>query len=326
MRTGSPDQETTLIPPSVGDYNIIDLIASGGMGDVFLARDKTGSEVALKCFRQSSGVLPDQLDERFERERILSAQIAHPNIVTLLDHGEEDGRQFLVMEYVVGSNLRQIIDDGGELGLDAVDEIIQSIGAAVGYLHQKGIVHRDLKPDNILIDADDTVKVTDFGIAAKIEDMGSMTTTGQVFGSADYIAPEQRHELPVDERADQYSLAVIAYELLTGEKPLGIFKPPSALNQQLDARVDRVIMRGLQKDRDDRFDTVEQFCEDLGNAIRCVRPPGIRFSTAAVLMTSAIGICLVVTIVIRAQSNPDASVAARLTDQSITPVPMNAID
>jgi formylglycine-generating enzyme required for sulfatase activity len=141
-------------------------------------------------------------------------------------------------------------------------------------LHRNGILHRDFKPENILIGPDFTPKVTDFGIAVDYASAGSLTKTDQWLGTIGYVAPEQQYRLKVDERADQYSMAAVIYEVLTGQKPLGVFKSPSQLNKLLDFRIDEVLMRALQEDRDDRLATIQDFGTALDAAL--APPPIVR--------------------------------------------------
>ena len=258
------------LPPSkkIGGYEIIEHVASGGMGDVYTARDTDGQVVALKCFRQSRWFESEDQHRRFQRERQLSASLSHPNIVKLFNHGEADGHQFIAMEYVEGGNLRDVINKANGAVVANAAEVVCSIAEALTYLHQNGIVHRDLKAENVLLGETGCIKVTDFGLASRVDDIGSLTISGQVLGSMDYLAPEQRHQLPVDERGDQYSLAVLSYELLTGEKPQGVFKTPSEINRNLNEVVDSVVMKGLRKDPDERFQTADEYAAAFKHATR----------------------------------------------------------
>lgn len=285
-----------------GGFEIINHLASGGMGDVYLARDGAGQDVALKCFRQSRWFESEDQLRRFERERRLSATLSHPNIVKLFAHGEVDGLQFIAMEYVEGGNLRDVINEANGTVVASAADVVCSIADALAYLHEHGIVHRDLKAENVLIDATGCIKVTDFGLASHVDDIGSLTVSGQVLGSMDYLAPEQRHQLPIDGRADQYSLAVITYELLTGEKPQGVFRPPSEIKAGIAREVDSVVMKGLQKDPDDRFHTVREYSKALNEAIISSRRPvsAQRFW----LSVSVVIVAVMISIAVAAFTNP----------------------
>lgn len=262
-------------------FHVIRSLGAGGMGTVWLARQNSlGRNVAVKqirndapadagsehdgsasntsSFADDDSVPTAHRDERFQQEAELLASVNHPGIVTVHDRVVEDGRQFLVMEYVDGRNLRHFMQEDS-LSLSRAAEILHDVSAAVSHLHELGILHRDLKPENVLIDHDGRVKVTDFGIATRIESAGSLTQTGAFVGTVDYMSPEQRHGLPMTPASDQYSLAVIAYELLTGQKPLGVFEPPSVVRPEIPAQVDGVIMRGLQKHAEYRFESLSEF-------------------------------------------------------------------
>ncbi len=254
-------------PTSIGPYEIVSHLGTGGMADVYLGCDTSGHRVALKCLRPAACADLPGLQQRFRRERELLSQTSHQNIVATVDCVIEDDRQVLVMEYVEGTNLRALLECNAQVSPKRTAEIVAEICSAVSFLHERGIVHRDLKPENVLVDDEGRIKVADFGIASLIEEIGALTMSGQVLGSADYLAPEQRHRLPVDERVDQYSIAVMAYELLTGVKPLGLFKPPSAMRAGLDPRIDQVVLRGLQRDPADRFECVKDFADSFQTAV-----------------------------------------------------------
>jgi formylglycine-generating enzyme required for sulfatase activity/predicted Ser/Thr protein kinase len=273
---------------TIGGYRLVAHLASGGMGDVFTALDSEGKRVAVKCYRNVRGLQAGDQEVRFRRERQISASLSHPNIVKILDQGEDDGVQFLAMEYVDGDNLRHLIERSAPLDAQSTLEIVTSIVKAVTWLHDRGIVHRDLKPENVLLDRDGNVKVSDFGLASSLEEIGTLTVSGQILGSADYLAPEQRHRLPTDGRVDQYSLAVISYEMLTGQKPLGIFKAPSQLVRSLGKSIDRVVMCGLQKDPDDRFATMNDFASAFRSAIKNPTQRRIGWLAGAIALSAVI--------------------------------------
>jgi tetratricopeptide (TPR) repeat protein len=239
------------------------------MGEVFLAR-QCGSQhlVAIKLAVPHPRSSDREQALRHEREVRLVKDLSHPNLVSVLEHGSAGGRHYFVMEYVAGGNLRQLLQPGQPLEPRQALNMLGEIVRALMYLAERGIVHRDLKPENVLVDADGHVKVSDFGLSTPVAEVGLVTASAQWLGTVDYMAPEQRARLPLDARADQFSLAVIAYEMLTGRRPLGNFKHPSQLNPRLGPAVDRVLGRALQEDADDRYPSVRAFDEALGQALQ----------------------------------------------------------
>src|SRR6187551_486870 len=189
------------------------------MSNVFRAHDRLLERtVALKILHEQYTRYEDYV-ERFRREARAVAQLAHPNIVTVIDRGEDEGRQFIVFEYIDGKTLKQIVDAEGPLPIDEVLALGIEIGSGLAFAHERGIVHRDVKPQNVLLNGDGRAKVTDFGIARSLDVQHGMTQTGTVLGTSDYIAPEQAQGQRVDEHSDVYSLGVVLYELLTSEVP-----------------------------------------------------------------------------------------------------------
>jgi len=253
-------------PPSVAEIaahfpelEVLELIGVGGMGAVYKARQpKLDRLVVLKIL--SSDLAGDPtFAERFDREARVLARLSHPNIVTVFDTGMAGPFAYLMMEYVDGVNLRQAMKAGRFTPVDALS-LVQDVCGALKFAHEKGILHRDIKPENILIDSRGQVKIADFGIAKLVgendHEQLTLTQRGFVLGSPHYMAPEQ-FESPgdVDQRADIYSLGVVLYELLTGELPLGRFAPPSK-KSAVDARIDEIVMRTLERERELRFQTV----------------------------------------------------------------------
>jgi tRNA A-37 threonylcarbamoyl transferase component Bud32 len=241
------------------ELEVMELIGAGGMGAVYKARQpKLDRLVALKIL--SSDLARDPaFAERFDREARLLARLSHPNIVTVFDSGVAGPFAYLMMEFVDGVNLRQAMKAGRFTPPEAL-ALVLDICAALKFAHEQGILHRDIKPENILIDSRGQVKIADFGIAKLTGEAGkdvlTLTQRGFVLGSPHYMAPEQ-FESPgdVDERADIYSLGVVLYELLTGELPLGRFAPPSK-KSAVDARIDEIVMRTLEREPELRFQTV----------------------------------------------------------------------
>lgn len=263
---GPPSIE--VVRSSFPQLDILECIGQGGMGVVYKARQpKLERLVALKLLPQRLAA-DAAFRERFTREGRVLARLNHPNIVTVYDFGEAGGFFYLLMEYVDGANLRQAMRAGRFTPAQAL-AIVPKICEALQYAHGEGILHRDIKPENILLDTKGRLKIADFGIAKLMGERpsgGTLTATGAAVGTPQYMAPEQlEHPQDVDHRADIYSLGVVFYEMLTGELPLGRFAPPSA-KTPVDARVDDVVFRTLEKEREKRFqsaDAVKTEIEDI---------------------------------------------------------------
>ena len=258
-----------------GRYELEELVGSGGMSNVFRAHDRLLERtVALKILHEQYTRDEDYV-ERFRREARAVAQLTHPNIVTVIDRGEQDGRQFIVFEYVDGQNLKDLSARGPLDPREAIRLALQ-VAHALSFAHDRGLVHRDVKPQNVLLNDDGQAKVTDFGIARSL-DVHGVTQTGTVLGTSDYIAPEQARGQKVDPKTDIYSLGAVLYELLTGEVPFSgdnfvavamrhVSEPaPSVLPHRPDCplRLDRAIQRAMAKDPADRFASMGEFCAEL---------------------------------------------------------------
>ena len=243
------------------ELEVLDIVGQGGMGFVYKARQKNlGRIVALKLL--STSLMDDpQFAERFSREARAMAMMNHPNIIAIYDFGNRGSYYYLVMEFVDGLNLRQLIQTTRLEPQEAM-QLVPQLCDALQYAHDRGIVHRDIKPENVLLSQDGRVKIADFGLAKLTGSTNAnftLTQTQQVMGTLNYMAPEQR-EKPneVDHRADIYSLGVVIYELLTGELPLGRFAPPSQ-KVRVDVRLDEVVMRALEKEPELRFQQASEF-------------------------------------------------------------------
>ena len=209
------EQETPLIN---GRYRLLEKLGEGGMAVVWKAQDTAlGRVVALKVLRPQYASDPEFV-ARFRREAQAAANLAHPNIVNVYDIGEADGQPFIVMEYVDGRNLKEVIREEGPLPVTRALDLALQTAVAVAHAHRAGIVHRDLKPQNILVTREDQVKVTDFGIARALG-TASATETGVVLGTAHYLAPEQALGEPATPASDVYALGVVLYEMLAGHPP-----------------------------------------------------------------------------------------------------------
>ena len=257
-------------------YRLEDTVASGGMGQVFAATDeRLRRRVAVKLLRESL-VDDPRFVERFRREARAVAALNHPNIASVFDYGEEEGRHFIVMEYVDGRDLEEVIGFSGSLEPGRSALVAAQSCDALDHAHGSGIVHRDVKPANIILGEDDRVKVTDFGIARAMGD-STLTATGSVLGTAHYLAPEQASGADVGPAADQYAMGVVLFEMLTGEvpfggtSPIGIamrhvadeVPPPSRLNSDVPARLDEVVAIATAKDPDRRYASASQMADAL---------------------------------------------------------------
>ncbi len=243
-----------LTPEELGEkfpgYEILQCLGRGGMGVVYKARQKSLNRiVAIKILAPERGG-ETRFAERFAREAELLARLNHPHIVTIHDFGETGGLFYLVMEFVDGVNLRDLLRDG-KLEPGQALAIVPPICDALQYAHDKGIVHRDIKPENLLLDRDGRIKIADFGIASL------MGAAGEIAGTPPYMAPEQNGR-SADHRADIYALGVVLYEMLTGERPEKELIAPSR-KVQIDVRLDEVVLRALEQDPERRYQTAGEF-------------------------------------------------------------------
>jgi serine/threonine-protein kinase len=258
-------------------YEVEELVGAGGMSSVYRARDRLlDRNVALKVLHEQYAG-DEEYVERFRREARSVAALSHPNIVTVIDRGEHDGRQFIVFEYVDGENLKRLIERRGPAPVEWALELGIQIARALSFAHQNGFVHRDVKPQNVLLNGDGRPKVTDFGIARKLDVQHGMTQTGAVLGTSDYIAPEQAQGQRVDEHTDVYSLGVVLYELLTNEVPFPgenfvavamrhINEPPPSIRERrpdVPLRVEAAVHMAMAKDPGDRFATMAELADEL---------------------------------------------------------------
>lgn len=247
------------LAPLFPQLELSGLIGVGGMGAVYRARQPNlNREVALKILPTARAADPS-FAERFVREAQSLARLSHPHVVTIHDFGETHDLYYLIMEFIDGVNLRQLMAEGVEATQALA--IVPQVCDALAFAHEHGVVHRDIKPENILVSRDGTVKIADFGLAKLLDHSApdfSLTGQRDVLGTLSYMAPEQvERPREVDHRADIYSLGVVFYELLTGELPLGRFDPPSE-RVQVDVRLDEVVLRALAKEPTRRYQSAQE--------------------------------------------------------------------
>ncbi|HYP40544.1 MAG TPA: protein kinase [Chloroflexia bacterium] len=266
-----------------GRYQLIGLVGGGGMAQVYKARDNVLSRtVAVKLLRDQY-TNDEQFVARFKREAQAAANLAHHNIVNVYDVGQDGDLYYIVMEYIPGDNLKAYIRRSAPLTTDKAINIAIQILAGLEYAHRSGLIHRDIKPQNVLIAPDGTVKVTDFGIAKSVSDLG-LTEAGMALGTAHYFSPEQAKGERVLPQSDIYAVGVTLYEMLTGHIPfesdniMGLaFKhisepprPPRQLNPSIPMRLDALILKALAKEPSDRFAS----SAEMEKALRAVQAGG----------------------------------------------------
>jgi serine/threonine-protein kinase len=267
-------------------YRVVRHIANGGMASVWEAHDELlDRSVAVKLLASHLSE-DDRARQRFQREARAAAGLSnHPNVVTIYDVGEHDGRTFMVMELLDGGTLSDKLRSGDRIGPDVALGWLRDAASALDAAHAADVVHRDVKPGNMLLDDHGRLAIADFGIARlALEDQ--LTATGQVLGTAAYISPEQAVGEPATAASDRYALAVVAYELLTGERPFQAENfaaqarahvedtppPASELNPDLSPEVDDVLARGLAKEPEERWSTAGEFVSALEDALAAPEP------------------------------------------------------
>jgi eukaryotic-like serine/threonine-protein kinase len=263
-----------------GRYRLERKLGSGGMADVWLAEDQElGRNVAVKILHERYAN-DDQFVERFRREATHAASLSHPNIVSIFDRGEAGGSYYIVMEYVEGRTLKELIVSRGSCPVPVAITYVRQVLAGLRFAHRAGIVHRDVKPHNVIVDSEGRVKVMDFGIARA--GTSQMTEVGSIIGTAQYLSPEQARGAPVDESSDLYSTGILLYELLTGAVPFNgetpvevamkhlsqVPEPPSRLRPEVPHDLDLVVIRALAKEPAERYRSAQEMDRDLERVTR----------------------------------------------------------
>ncbi|MCF8051858.1 MAG: protein kinase [Desulfobacterales bacterium] len=264
-----------------GPYQIVDQIGEGGMATVFKAyQPKMDRYVAIK-------ILPRHLSknsefvERFSQEARVIAKLEHPHILPVHDFGESDGYTYLVMRLVEGGSLGHLLKKHRKLELPQIARFVSQVGGALDYAHKNGVIHRDFKPDNVLLDEFENCLLTDFGIAKLVEVTTNLTATGGILGTPTYVSPEQGMGEKIDHRSDIYSLGVVLYQMVTGDVPYKADTPMAVIFQHIHAplplprqkdpnlpeQIERIILKSLSKNADDRFDSVADMVSSLQKAV-----------------------------------------------------------
>ena len=261
-------------------YQIIRTIGEGGMANVYLAHDLIlDRDVAVKVLRGDLAN-DEKFVRRFQREAISASSLTHPNIVGMYDVGEDDGKYFIVMEYVEGKTLKSLIKRRGALTLSEVIDIMLQLTSGIACAHESYIIHRDIKPQNVLILDDGTVKITDFGIAMALNS-NELTQTNSVMGSVHYLPPEQANGNGSTIKSDIYSLGILMYELLTGKLP---FKGENAVEiaikqmkktipsdcdmfPEIPQSIENVILKACAKNPKNRYENVMEMHDDIKTAL-----------------------------------------------------------
>jgi len=276
-----------------GRYRVLHKIGSGGMADVYCAEDThLGRRIALKLLHRRFAQ-DGEFVERFRREASSAAGLQHPNVVGVYDRGEFDDTYYIAMEFCEGRSLKDVIRSEAPLDVRRAIAITRQILLAARFAHRRNVIHRDLKPHNVILDGEDGVKVTDFGIARA--GASDITQAGAIMGTAQYLSPEQAQGKPVNESSDVYSIGVVLFELLTGKAPfegesavaialMHVNQPapsPQDLVPTIPSELNAVVLKALAKDSDDRYPDAESFLRDLDAVeARLDRGPADAESTA----------------------------------------------
>src|SRR3954468_23015971 len=276
---------TTGRPLQVAGYRIEEVAGRGGMGVVYRAQHMhLGRTVALKLLNPELAA-SDEFRERFVREARAAAELEHPNIVPVYDAGEVEGRLYLAMKFIEGTDLARLLEQETRLTPQRTIPLMEQLASALDTAHRHGLIHRDVKPANALLEGD-RLYLTDFGLTRRVDSTRPLTATGRAVGTAAYLAPEQIRGEPLDRRVDVYALGCVMYQCLAGDPPylrdtdmlimwahVGAEAPAlSSVRPDLPGTVDRVIQKALAKAREDRYDTCGQLGSEMQRALNPSQP------------------------------------------------------
>jgi serine/threonine-protein kinase len=283
-----------------GRYQIVQKLGAGAFGTVYKAKDRIlGRMVAIKTIRleglAAAGASLDELVNRFKREAMVSAQLKHPNIVTIYDIGESGGTSYLAMEFIDGVGLDRVIAAAGRLPVERAASLAAQVADGLDFAHRHNVVHRDIKPANIMVEAGDRVKVTDFGIARVTDSVDNLTATGSLLGTPSYMSPEQARGIALDGRSDLFAVGCILYEMVVGKKAFRgesitglIFKiiteeppPMREFDPTVPDELIRIVAHALAKSPEGRYQTGRQLADDLLALTRAGSTPTMRQSELA---------------------------------------------
>ncbi|MGH7860821.1 MAG: serine/threonine-protein kinase, partial [Candidatus Dormibacteraceae bacterium] len=267
-------------------FRVADLVGAGGFADVYLGRDlRTNTVVAIKVLHEHFTRDP-KIVERFLREAKIAEVLDEPHVVRVLGSGQDDDTRYIVMEYVQGLTLADMVHRNGPMAVDEAVGYVRQMLHALGHAHLHGIIHRDIKPQNVMVVAGGQVKVMDFGIAKDVDAGGGSQTT-MYLGTPRYMSPEQANGAPASPRSDLYAVTITLYELLTGQPPFSANTPWQILNLQMTAApppitsarsdvpvtIQQVIAKGLEKDPTRRFQSAEEMIDALDHGVPMVGEP-----------------------------------------------------
>lgn len=295
----TPGAAAAAVELTIPGYELLDHIHDGAMGTVFRARQISVDRIVAIKVLGETWAREAELVERFCRESLIAAQLSHPNIVATIDAGEASGRPYLVMEYVPGLTLHQLLEARGPCDESTALRIVMDVASALRFLHQRGLAHRDIKPANIILTPEGLVKLVDLGLARPLEDESwAVAEAGMAVGTPEYMSPEQtRGQSDLDIRSDLYSLGATLFHLVTGRVPYGgesvaeamqrhasarvPLPAPESLNAELTSGLSAIVRKLMARNREDRYRNPDDLIFDLARMLRGARPAIAEFPPEA---------------------------------------------